>query len=132
MTTKIFNDTSHVWTSENFRNLILSKQSISSEAIGDFTTTDIKNIKEDIKLSDIVFKNIDELLASISKNISAQINWEAGNLLNDSSANIFYVHDNENNLYAVLVRWESAQGLWRCWAYLQEGFNIPNIRIFHP
>lgn len=127
-----FTNSEKVWVSENFRDLILAKYAPAKDgrdkSIG---FSDLKDIGTE-SAPELVFTDTDRFLEQLASLIENQINGEEGLLLNDSSANYFFVQAGDAKLYSVLVRWEQAQRLWRCGAYLQEELKMPNVRIFYP
>jgi hypothetical protein len=128
-----FTTTNTIWISENFKNLILDKYEPSAEGdSGSMQSADLQEIESGKKVETMVFQNPDFFLEQLAGLIKGQINGEEGKLLNDSSANYFFVLGKDGNHYSILVRWEPAQKLWRCGAYLQEQLALPNLRIFYP
>lgn len=128
-----FITTPTIWVSENFQKLILDKYEPSSAGDnGSIESADLQEIDSDKSAEKMVFSNPDILLEQLAGFIQSQINGEDGKLLNDSSANYFFVTGKDGNYYSILVRWEPAQKLWRCGAYLQEELKLPNLRIFYP
>lgn len=123
-----------VWTSENFQNILLGNYEFVENGGGGLSlaSTDLQKAAADKRVEECVFEDADAFLESLALLIQKQIGGEEGELLTDSSANYFFVRARDGNLFSVLVRWESAQGLWRCGAYLQEELKMPNIRIFYP
>ncbi len=126
-----FTNSKFVWTSENFQNLILSKYE-SSQKDQSVSFSNLQDIESNVDLEKFIFEDVDTFLEKLAQLIKNQADGKEGDLLNDSSANTFFVRGKDRNLYSVLVRWEEAQGLWRCGAYLQKDLKLPNIRIFHP
>ena len=94
--------------------------------------SDLQEMRANADIHDLVFKDADAFLEQLAVLIQGQINGEEGKLLNDSSANYFFVQGKDGKFYSVLVRFEPAQRLWRCGAYLQEELKMPNVRIFYP
>jgi hypothetical protein len=128
-----FKNSKSVWTSENFQTIFLNnydntQANLLNSSVGFLNLQDIE--EKDIR--GLVFNNPNTFLNQLAGLIQKQINGEDGELLNDSSANYFFLKGKDGNNYSILVRWESAQKLWRCGAYLQESLAMPNIRIFYP
>lgn len=130
---QFFTSSTFVWCSENFQTFILSELDSDSalEAGKGFTWSDIAE-STNLDKDNLVFSDIPTFLLTLQIYIQAQQNGEEGVLLNDSSANTFFVRTKAGSLYSVLVRFEQAQKLWRCGAYLQTELTMPNIRIFYP
>lgn len=126
-----FTNSNFVWTSENFQNIILNKYE-PSQGAKPASFSNLQDIKPDTDLHKFVFENADSFLENLAQLIKNQADGKEGDLLNDSSANTFFVLGKDGRHYSVLVRWEQAQKLWRCGAYLQEELKLPNIRIFYP
>lgn len=128
----------YVWMSDNFVSVILNGyQPDVSVTVppSSFDLTGPQSLsKPEDELEHAIFANPTLLLHSLATLISAQSEGQSGRLLNDSSANIFYVRSIDGGLYSVLVRYEDAQRLWRCGAYLIKNgrIKLPNIRIFLP
>jgi hypothetical protein len=130
--TSFFSNSETVWTSENFQNVFLSKyQYTESQQELSLRSTDLQDINSQVNAQEFIFPDADVFLEQLALLIKDQINGEEGKLLNDSSANYFFVKGKDGNYYSILIRWEQAQKLWRCGAYLQETLKIPNIRIFY-
>jgi hypothetical protein len=130
--TSFFSNSETVWTSENFQNVFLSKyQYTESQQEWSLRSTDLQDINSQVNAQEFIFPDADVFLEQLALLIKDQINGEEGKLLNDSSANYFFVKGKDGNYYSILIRWEQAQKLWRCGAYLQETLKIPNIRIFY-
>jgi len=130
-----FTNSETVWVSENFKNIILDKYipTESNNSQGGFIkSSDLQDIGTEIKPQELVFQDADSFLEYLAVLIQNQIHGGEGGLLNDSSANYFFLKGKDENYYSILVRWEQAQKLWRCGAYLQEDLKLPNIRIFYP
>lgn len=131
----VFTTSKNVWVSENFKSIILEKY-IPTE--GNYRqdesikASDLQSISSKIELQELVFKDADLFLEYVALLIENQIHGAEGKLLNDSSANYFFLKGKDEKYYSILVRWEQAQKLWRCGAYLQEELRLPNIRIFYP
>lgn len=130
-----FTNSETVWVSENFKNIILenyipAEGTVSQNA--SVKSSDLQDIGAEIKPLELVFKDTDSFLEYLVLLIQNQIQGEEGELLNDSSANYFFLRGKDKKHYSILVRWEQAQKLWRCDAYLQEDLKLPNIRIFYP
>lgn len=122
----------HVWVSENFQNIILAQYNDSdTQSVISSQYLDAQDFKDAIK-SNIIFSDSDAFLRELMMLISKQTDGEDGVLLNDSSANYFFVKTKNGDLYSVLVRFEIAQRLWRCGAYLQDDVKVPQIRLFLP
>ncbi len=126
-----FTNSNFVWTSENFQNIILNKYE-PSQGGQSASFSNLQDIKPGIDLRKFVFENADSFLENLAQLIKNQADGREGDLLNDSSANTFFVLGKNNKHYSILVRWEQAQKLWRCGAYLQKELKLPNIRIFYP
>lgn len=126
-----FTNSNFVWTSENFQNIILNKYEPSQDGQS-ASFSNLQDIELDTDLRKFVFENADSFLENLAQLITHQADGKEGDLLNDSSANTFFVLGKDGRRYSVLVRWEQAQKLWRCGAYLQEELKLPNIRIFYP
>lgn len=126
-----FTNSNFVWTSENFQNIILNKYE-PSQGAQPASFSNLQNVEPDTDLHKFVFENADSFLENLAQLIKNQADGKEGDLLNDSSANTFFVLGKDGRHYSVLVRWEQAQKLWRCGAYLQEELKLPNIRIFYP
>lgn len=126
-----FTNSNFVWTSENFQNIILNKYK-PSQGAQPASFSNLQNVEPDTDLHKFVFENADSFLENLAQLIKNQADGKEGDLLNDSSANTFFVLGKDGRHYSVLVRWEQAQKLWRCGAYLQEELKLPNIRIFYP
>ena len=120
--------------SENFQNLILSKYISSEEGRQDqkVNSSDLQDMRAGRDINELVFRDADAFLESLTALIKEQLRGETGRLLNDSSANYFFLQGKDGESYSILVRWEPAQKLWRCGAYLQKELKIPSIRIFYP
>ncbi len=131
---EFFTQNDNVWVSENFQDIILSVYTKSDIEDGNNNVhfKDLQDLDAGTSPEELVFNNPDTFLERLVLLIGGQLHGESGLLLNDSSANYFYVKGKDGKYYSVLVRWEQAQGLWRCGAYLQEELKIPNIRIFSP
>lgn len=129
-----FKDSKVVWVSENFQNIILDKYvSRKDDQLGQsIKSSDLQDMGPKAKPQDFVFRDADVFLEQLALLIQNQINGEEGKLLNDSSANYFFLQGKDGKHYSILVRREQAQKLWRCGAYLQEELKVPNIRIFYP
>jgi hypothetical protein len=127
-----FTNSKSVWVSENFQNIILGKYTKEKSQNLSVYSSNIQDIPANTNLKDLLFLDTSTFLEQLMTLIEKQINGEDGELLNDSSANYFLVQGIDGNNYSVLVRWEPAQKLWRCGAYLQEELRLPNIRIFYP
>ena len=95
-------------------------------------SSDLKDVPPERDAQKLIFQDADALLEQLALLIQKQIQGEEGKLLNDSSANYFFVRGKDGNNYSILIRWEPAQKLWRCGAYLQEELKMPNVRIFYP
>jgi hypothetical protein len=93
---------------------------------------DLRETKASQDVQEFLFHDADIFLEELARLIQSQIDGKEGILLNDSSANYFFICGKDQKYYSILVRWEPAQGLWRCGAYLQEDLKMPNIRIFYP
>lgn len=128
-----FTSSSFVWCSENFQSFILSELNQNSELeVGKgFAWSNIAD-SANLDKDHLVFNDVPKFLITLQTYIQAQQNGEDGVLLHDSSANTFFVRTQDGKLYSVLVRFEQAQKLWRCGAYLQTELSMPNIRIFYP
>ncbi len=126
-----FTNSNFVWTSENFQNIILNKYE-PSQGGQSASFSNLQDIKLDTDLHKFVFEKADSFLENLAQLIKNQADGKEGDLLNDSSANTFFVLGKDGRHYSVLVRWEQAQKLWRCGAYLQKELKLPNIRIFYP
>lgn len=128
-----FTQSQHVWVSENFQNLILNsyvpstKQNLVKPA-----GVNLQDIPLTISSYELLFRDVDEFLEQLALLIDLQIRGESDALLNDSSANYFFVQGKDSKFYSILVRWEPAQRLWRCGAYLQETLQLPSVRVFTP
>lgn len=128
-----FTKSASVWTSENFQSLLLAKYGgANSSNDSRVVSSDLQDIGSITDPRSLVFKDADGFLERLALLIGAQIEGGVGELLNDSSANYFFVVGKDGKYYSVLVRWEQAQKLWRCGAYLQEDLKLPNVRIFRP
>jgi hypothetical protein len=127
-----FTSSKTVWVSENFQNIFLNNYEMKDQQSLSAASSDLKDMKSETDVQKLLFKSVDAFLEELARLIEVQINGEDGTLLNDSSANYFFVCGKDDKNYSVLVRWESAQKLWRCGAYLQEDLKMPNIRIFYP
>ena len=127
----VFTKTTSVWVSENFQNIILDRYiKTGRDNIGSVDSSDLQDIGAH-KAQELVFQDADIFLEDLAILIENQIRGQEGKLLNDSSANYFFVLGKDGKHYSILVRWEQAQKLWRCGAYLQEELKMPNIRIFY-
>lgn len=129
-----FVNSENVWVSENFKKFFLEKYT-SSQNNGDslfMSSLDLQEIKPLTKVKELVFEDSDSFLERLILLIQGQEDGKMGKLLNDSSANYFFVHGKDGNYYSILVRWEQAQNLWRCGAYLQTELKMPNVKIFFP
>ncbi len=120
-----------VWTSENFQNILLGNYVETDRQGQAVDSANLQDLKQ-TQAEKLVFKDADAFLEYLALLIQNQIEGTEGELLNDSSANYFFVQGKDNKFYSVLVRWESAQGLWRCGAYLQEELKLPNFKVFFP
>lgn len=131
---EFFAQSNNVWVSENFQEIILSvyTKSESVDDNNDVSFQDLQDLDTETSPEELVFNNPDIFLEQLVLLIGRQLHGEVGLLLNDSSANYFYINGKDGKYYSVLVRWEQSQGLWRCGAYLQEELKTPNIRIFSP
>ncbi len=129
-----FLESKEVWVSDNFKNIFLAQyiESKGDESLLKYDNLTLQNIKPDHNLQSLVFEDSDIFLEQLCKLIKKQITGENGELLNDSSANYFFVLGKDKKHYSILVRWEHSQKLWRCGAYLQEDLKLPNIKIFYP
>ncbi|MFA5877554.1 MAG: hypothetical protein WC880_04310 [Candidatus Paceibacterota bacterium] len=129
-----FTNSKAVWVSENFQNIILGKYvyTETNEQGRSVKSSDLQDLQPDIGAQELVFQDVDAFLEQLALLIQNQIHGEEGRLLNDSSANYFFLRGKDGKHYSILVRWEQAQKLWRCGAYLQEELKMPNIRIFYP
>jgi hypothetical protein len=129
-----FTNSKTVWVSENFQNLLLKEyvSVLSDQKNESVNSSELQNIQTQIKMEELVFQNADTFLEQLALLIQNQIQGEDGRLLNDSSANYFFLKGKDGNYYSVLVRFEQAQKLWRCGAYLQEDLKLPSVRIFYP
>ncbi|MBI4175473.1 hypothetical protein HY523_02545 [Candidatus Berkelbacteria bacterium] len=56
-------------------------------------------------------------LAQMYEMIKAQVNGQAGDLLVNGAANIFYIEDTSGKLWAVYCHWNAAYGLWNVLAH---------------
>ncbi len=123
-----------IWISENFQNLILSSYVETGRDRGEqsINSSDLQDIRPGIKAEELVFQDVDDFLEVLAGLIQDQMNGEDGRLLNDSSANYFFLRGKDEKYYSILVRWEQAQKLWRCGVYLQKELKLPNIRVFRP
>jgi len=129
-----FTNSKTVWVSENFQNILL-KEYVSIEGDqknGSINSSELQNVRPETKPEELVFQNTDTFLEQLALLIQNQTHGEEGRLLNDSSANYFFLKGKDGNYYSVLVRFEQAQKLWRCGAYLQENLKLPSVRIFYP
>lgn len=128
-----FTNSRTVWVSENFQSLILDKYvSVEGDPHNEsIDSSDLKDMASQVS-QELVFRDADRFLELLASLIQDQENGEEGKLLNDSSANYFFLQAKDGKYYSILVRWEQAQKLWRCGAYLQEDLKMPNIRIFYP
>lgn len=129
-----FTESKTVWISENFQNILVGKYVVSEEGKRSHSIKflDLQNIHPENSTRELVFQDADIFLEQLALLIHAQMNGKEGRLLNDSSANYFFLRAKDGNFYSVLVRWEPAQKLWRCGAYLQEDLKLPSIRVFYP
>ncbi len=131
----LFTNTERVWMSENFQNIIFDRFTgtdlVHAEDVVTPKYVDLSKVSE-VTIEQCIFTNIDAFLHMLADLIQNQIHGEEGVLLHDSSANYFYLQLEDAKFYSVLVRFEPAQKLWRCGAYLQDTLQKPNIRIFLP
>lgn len=128
---KLFRNADSVWISDNFKEFFLDKYTeLRMPHRAKVAHSELQNIPG--PAPELIFSDPNLFLEDLAQLIQNQLHGEDGPLLNDSSANYFFVKDNEGKLYNVLVRWEHAQKLWRCGAYLQNELHLPQIRIFHP
>lgn len=128
-----FSNSKTVWVSENFQNLLLATYTPTSTGMhASVSSIDLQNVQPETNPTELTFEDSDVFLEQLASLIQAQLQGEEGRLLNDSSANYFFVKGKDGKYYSVLVRWEQAQKLWRCGAYLQEALKMPNVRIFRP
>jgi hypothetical protein len=126
-----FSSSKTVWVSENFKSIFLERYAPSAgQHDGSVGFSGLEGMKATV--GELVFQDADIFLEELARLIQEQLNGEEGKLLNDSSANYFFLKAKDGKHYSILVRWEQAQKLWRCGAYLQEELNMPNIRIFYP
>jgi hypothetical protein len=129
-----FQTETSVWTSENFQKIFLENYipvEKSSEE-NSILSSDLQDIPAGRGVHEFVFQDPDVLLEQLAGLIQSQLRGEDGELLNNSSANYFFSKGKDGKHYSILVRWEPAQKLWRCGAYLQEELELPNIRLFYP
>ncbi len=131
---EFFTNSKTVWTSENFQNLLLNQyqETITTGSSVNLSSCYIQEIDKNKEIGTFVFTDSDKFLEVLATQIKKQIAGEKGELLTDSSANYFFVIGKDEKYYSVLVRWEQAQKLWRCGAYLQEDLKLPEIKIFFP
>jgi hypothetical protein len=129
-----FTNSKNVWVSENFQNIILSGYADTNKNKNEqsISSSDLRTIETGAVVEELAFKDTDDFLEKLAILIQSQVNGENGKLLNDSSANQFFLKAKDGKYYSILVRWEQAQKLWRCGAYLQENPKMPNVRIFYP
>ncbi len=129
-----FTNSKTVWVSENFQNIFLTVYEYTENRPQESSllSSDLQHVQSETGIEKMIFQNTDSFLEQLAVLIQDQANGENGKLLNDSSANYFFVQGKDNKHYSILVRWEQAQKLWRCGAYLQENLKMPNIRIFYP
>lgn len=127
-----FTNSKTVWVSENFQNLILARYTPTVKESVAAASMDLSHVGGGVDVQKLVFDDADVFLEQLASLIQAQLHGEPGRLLNNSSANYFFLQGKDGKYYSILVRWEQAQKLWRCGAYLQEELKMPNVRIFHP
>jgi hypothetical protein len=129
-----FTDSETVWVSENFQNIFLSKYAHSGDDRKNQSLdfSDLQDMSHEDNTQALVFQDADLFLEQLARLIHDQMHGEEGKLLNDSSANYFFLKGKDGKSYSILVRWEQAQKLWRCGAYLQEEVKVPSVRIFYP
>ena len=128
-----FSGPGEVWVSENFQSVLLGTYAKSNQ--GDDSSVsyvDLKDMRSDTDARGFLFQNPDFFLEQLMVLLQNQTGGKEGALLNDSSANYFFLKAKDGNVYSVLVRWEPAQKLWRCGAYLQTEIKMPSVRVFRP
>ena len=133
-----FRQSSNVWMAENFITFILNEGAAQPDPIKVTPTyfdlgEPVSNPMPEDEQEHLIFRSPALLLDVLATLLQAQPVGEKGRLLNDSSANTFYVRCSDGNIYMVLVRFELAQGKWRCGAYFQgKTLQLPKVRIFSP
>jgi len=115
-----------VWTSGNFKNLILSHaKTVASAPETPVVFRDIEQSVKDVEIQaelpeDYVFNGVDSFLPFLAGLIDRQQGGKVGNMLNDGYVNIFHVRIG-SEVFAVRVYCFAGGSVWLCSASRLDG-----------
>ena len=99
------------WTGDNFKRLFLDKIG-ENVPEANLAVSRLEEASLDAPILKELGDRAEVSLAHMFDLLKRQAHGEEGILLTNGYANIFYVHDRNNTLWAVSARWDSARRDW--------------------
>ncbi|HWC57488.1 MAG TPA: hypothetical protein VG621_00850 [Candidatus Paceibacterota bacterium] len=131
------NGTTKVWLSDNFKSIILGAAPKKVSAAAE--TLDALQLTESMWDSQIVNElgnptsyDIPTLLARLKQLVSAQSNGEAGTLLTNGYANIFYAKAADGRAVVVGALWDVGQWEFYCYEFDEDSEWLDGRLVFSP